>query len=252
MTLNKIQFLFSPLEHFEITPYFFLTNMEISELSLFILANAIFSFSLQALDSDGMIVPSRFQIVSEDLLFGVILFMTRDNIGLKNGQAFFPQICNIFLQILLSNLLGTVPQGPGSFSQIIMAGLISTFFFLALNFLCSNIYGKTSWIMFLPMDMPVEINYILTPIEFISYNCRALSLSIRLFANNVGGHTLLQVIAGFTFFLMKFTGLLSLSFCFPLLFMVILCFLETAVAFIQAYVFCTLVCIYIEEVLYLH
>jgi len=98
----------------------------------------------------------------------------------------------------------------------------------------------------------LELLFLLTPIEVISFLFKPISLAIRLFANMMAGHTLLKVIAGFSFTLVNKSGVLFILHLIPLFLLIPLYGLELAVAFIQAFVFTILVCIYINEGLNLH
>ena len=104
----------------------------------------------------------------------------------------------------------------------------------------------------LPPGTSVALSFLLVPIELISFVFKPISLSIRLFANMMAGHTLLKVIAGFGYTLMSASGSLFLLHIFPLLLLVPLFFLELGVAIIQSFVFSILICIYINDALNLH
>jgi ATP synthase subunit 6 len=93
---------------------------------------------------------------------------------------------------------------------------------------------------------------LLVPIEFVSYIFKPISLGVRLFANLMAGHTLLKVIIGFSWSMMLLEDLFSIVHVVPLLILVILMGLELAVAFIQAYVFTILTCIYLNDGINLH
>ena len=106
--------------------------------------------------------------------------------------------------------------------------------------------------MFLPAGSSLALAFILIPIELVSYLVRPVSLGVRLFANMMAGHTLLKVIAGFSWSMLLGSGLIFIAHVVPLFILVILMGLETMVACIQAYVFAVLSCIYLNDALNLH
>jgi ATP synthase subunit 6 len=106
--------------------------------------------------------------------------------------------------------------------------------------------------LFLPGGTSIGFAFLLVPIEFVSYFFKPISLSVRLFANMMAGHALLKVIAGFGFILMGKTGIFFILQYVPLLILIPLFFLELAVAIIQAFVFCILICIYLNDAINLH
>lgn len=253
MVFNKTQILFSPLEQFEILPFLYFTNAEISWIFTFTMLSLTCSFTLvNRTDSSLKIVPNHWQIILEDMIFSTILFMTRENVGISKGNRFFPLIFIGFLSVLLTNLIGLVPYSSTICSQLIVTTALSIFFFLGINIIGFNRHGLALFRLVVPAGLPAYLGFLLIPMEIISYLSKPISLSVRLFANIVGGHTLLKVIAGFAFIMMNFTGLFFIFHYFPLLVLVPLFFLELAVALIQAFVFSTLICIYIYDGLYLH
>ena len=143
------------------------------------------------------------------------------------------------------------------YSFTLTSHLIVTFSLALTIYIGFNIIGiKRHKLNFLSLLLPSGSNIwlvpILVPIEFISYFFRVISLPVRLFANMMAGHTLLKVIAGFAWSMLTIPGLLSLAHFIPLIIIVILIGLELGVAFIQAYVFTILTCIYINDALNLH
>ena len=106
--------------------------------------------------------------------------------------------------------------------------------------------------LFIPANTSFGLALLLVPIEFVSYIFKPISLGVRLFANLMAGHTLLKVIVGFSWSMLLLDDLLCLLHVFPLIILVILMGLELAVAFIQAYVFTILTCIYLNDGVNLH
>jgi len=158
----------------------------------------------------------------------------------------------LFLFILFSNFIGMVPYSFALTSQLIVTFTLAVIAFVGLNYFAIRDYGWHFLELFLPSGVPIFLAPFVIGIEAISYIARVFSLGIRLFANIMAGHTLLKILAGFIC-----TGsakVLTLNFFFlPFLFVPILLFctiilLELAIAFLQAYVFTVLVCLYINDV----
>jgi ATP synthase subunit 6 len=253
MPFKKIEVLFSPLEQFEVIPFLGFTNFEVSWMFTFSILSVTCGLILvNRKDSTLRIVPNSWQIFLEDILFTTILFMTRENIGVIKGTRFFPLMLMSFLSILITNLIGLVPYSSTVLSQLIITTVFGLFFFVGINVMGFKKHGLSLFLLIHPAGITFSLAFLLIPMELISYLCKPISLSVRLFANLVGGHTLLKVIASFGFILMNFTGVFFVFHYFPLLILVPLFFLELAVAFIQAFVFSTLICIYIYDGLYLH
>ena len=106
--------------------------------------------------------------------------------------------------------------------------------------------------LFMPSGCPLPLIFLLIPIEFISYSFRLVSLSVRLFANMMAGHTLLKVIVGFSFSMILMGDSMLLVNLFPIAVLFILTFLEVGVALIQAYIFTILTCIYLKDIFTAH
>jgi ATP synthase subunit 6 len=174
-----------------------------------------------------------------------------DNIGAKAVQ-FFSIIFCLFLVIFISNIVGLVPYSFTTTSHLIITFYVGLSFFLAANFIGVSIHGNNFFSLFLPQGSDLALAPLLIPIEIISYIFRPISLSVRLFANMMAGHTLLKVIVGFSWTMMATSGLTFIFHVLPLMTLVLLVGLELAVACIQTYVFLILVCIYFNDALNLH
>jgi F-type H+-transporting ATPase subunit a len=123
--------------------------------------------------------------------------MVVDIIGYKS-QKFFPLILSIFLFILISNVIGLVPYSFTITSHLIVTFALALAIFVGINIICLKIHGKSFLTLFLPAGSSLLLAFLLVPIELVSYIFRPISLSVRLFANMMAGHTLLKVIAGFS------------------------------------------------------
>lgn len=252
-------FLCSPLEQFQIVPILSLhlgkldISITNSSLSAFFIIFLFFFFVNTLLNShknDFLLIPSRWQLIFE-LLYKAISKMVVENVGEK-GEQFFPFVFSLFLFVLLSNVCGLVPYSFTVTSHLIAVLTLAMIIFLGVNWVCVSIHGWKFFALFFPSGTSLFLGLLLVPIELISYIFKPISLSIRLFANMMAGHTLLKVVAGFSFSLMSCTGLLFLIHFVPLLVIIPLYGLELGVAFIQAYVFTLLTCIYINDSINLH
>ena len=226
-----------PLELFE-------TNISFTNSSLF-MSLAIISIILLLLISikNQSLIPSRLQSISE-IFYEFIANMISDNIGEK-GHKFFPLIFTLFAFILFGNMLGMLPYGFTFTSHIIVTFVLAIFIFLFVTLLGIFIHGFKFFGLFVPKGVPMLMLPLMIPIEIISYLSRPISLSVRLFANMMAGHTMLKIFAGFIVPL----GIFGVA---PLLVDVALTALEVLIAFLQAYVFTILTCIYLNEAINLH
>jgi ATP synthase subunit 6 len=252
-------FISSPLEQFQVLPILPLqlgiidlsiTNETIILLVLFVMTS-FYVFSILGEDGSFHIVPNRWQAIIE-IIYKLILSLVVDNIRSKSGELFFPLVFSIFLFILSINLVGLVPYSFTLTSHLIVTFSLSLAIFIGINIVCIRAHGIKFFCLFLPSGTSIILAFLLVPIELISYVFKPVSLSIRLFANMMAGHTLLKVIAGFAFTLMSNTGILFVLHLVPLLILIPLFGLELGVALIQSFVFSILICIYLNDSINLH
>jgi F-type H+-transporting ATPase subunit a len=164
---------------------------------------------------------------------------------------YFSFIFSLFLFILIGNLLGMFPYSFTWTSHIIVTFAIAFFIFIGVTIIAIYKHGLLKFMSFFaPSGVPKPMLILLVPIEIISYLSRPISLSVRLFANMMAGHTLLKVIGGFVFVLGANTFIIGGVL--PLAFLVALTGLEIVIAFLQAYVFAILTCLYINDAIHLH
>ena len=185
-------------------------------------------------------------------MYNLILSMISDNIASKKGQYFFPFVLSLFGYILMLNLIGLVPYSFTLTSHLIVTFALALFMFIGLNIICVRLHGLEFFSLFLPGGTSFVLALLLVPIELISYIFKPISLSIRLFANMMAGHTLLKVIAGFAWSLSGCTGIFFLLHYIPMLILIPLFGLELGVALIQSFVFSILTCIYLNDSINLH
>jgi ATP synthase subunit 6 len=252
-------FFFSPLEQFDILPIIpiFFDTFDISitnETIIMVLGIAgIMSlvFLIQCLDNTLPIIPKKAQIVFE-IVYKLIGSLIKDNIVTNNKEHYFPLVVTTFFFISLLNSIGLIPYSFTLTSHIIVTFALSLGIYIGINIICIKKFGLHYFSLFLPSGTSFILALLLVPIELISYFFKPISLSIRLFANMMAGHTLLKVIAGFATDLMYSTGIFFIIHIVPLIILIPLFGLECAVALIQSFVYSILVCIYINDALNFH
>jgi F-type H+-transporting ATPase subunit a len=238
----------SPLHQFEIHPIIPITlgNTDVSftnsSLFMVITLGLVSAFMILGMRRSA-IVPGRWQCAAE-LAYEFVAGLLRDTVG-QEGRKYFPFVFTLFMFILCGNLLGMVPYSFTFTSHIVVTFALAFVIFIGVTVLGFAKHGMHFFSFFVPPGTPLPMYPLLIPIEVISYLSRPISLSVRLFANMLAGHTLLKVIAGFVAAL-GFFGVL------PLAFVVALTGLEILIAFLQAYVFTILTCLYINDALHLH
>jgi F-type H+-transporting ATPase subunit a len=189
------------------------------------------------------VVPGRLQSAAE-MIYEFTANMVEDNAG--HGSAkYVPFVMAIFLVVLFGNLLGLIPYSFTYTSHIIVTVALSLMIFAVVVLLALKNHGFGFFKMFFPPGAPIALAPLLVPIEVLSFVFRPISLSVRLFANMMAGHVMLQLFAGFTIALGLF-GVL------PLTFVVLLTGFEILVALLQAYVFALLTSIYLKDTLEAH
>ena len=220
-------------------------DLSFTNASLFMLISAILVALLLLIGTkEKKLIPSKAQLISE-MLYNFISKMISDTAG-KKAKPYFPFIFSLFVFILFCNMVGMLPYSFTVTSHIIVTLSFAIFIFIGVTILGFIIHGFKYLKIFVPSGVPVVLLPIISIIEIISYLSRPVSLSVRLFANMMAGHTMLKVFGGFVISLGLVGGWLPLSFS------VALTGLEILVAFLQAYVFAILTCIYLNDALNLH
>ncbi|HSE60551.1 MAG TPA: F0F1 ATP synthase subunit A [Nitrospiraceae bacterium] len=190
------------------------------------------------------LVPSKLQSLAEvlvDFIRGIIL----DTIG-PQGMKFFPFVATLFLFILFSNLLGLIPGSYTVTSQLIVTAVFALVVYglsIVLGFVLHG--GKFLGIL-VPPGTPGWLLPLMIPIELVSQLARPVSLAVRLFANMTAGHTILGVLFG-----LAISGGLLIGWL-PFAFTIAMNALEVGIAFIQAYIFTVLTCVYLGDAVTLH
>ena len=206
---------------------------------------ALVIFLLIRAGASKSLVPTKLQSLAElliDFIRGIIL----DTMG-KEGLRYFPLISSLFLFILFCNMLGLIPGSYTVTSQLIVTAVFAVSVYILSILMGFSIHGpKYLAGILIPPGTPGWLLPLMIPIEFISHVARPLSLSVRLFANMTAGHVILGVLFGLTI-----TGGLLIGWL-PFTFTIALYALEVGIAFIQAYIFTVLTCVYMGDAIHLH
>ena len=234
-----------PMSQFQVQPLFgdSISVFTISNVTLWMALAVLSVIALMVLGTRGRaIIPSRSQSVAE-LTYGFVYKMVEDVTG-KDGLKFFPYIFTLFLFILFANVLGLIPMSFTTTSHIAVTAVMgfSVFFVVTIVGFVKNGSGFLS--LFWVSSAPLALRPVLAVIELISYFVRPVSHSVRLAGAIMAGHAVMKVFAGFAAI-----GLVA-----PLAIggMVAIYGLELLVAFIQAYVFTILTCVYLKDALHPH
>ena len=220
-------------------------DLSFTNASLFMVISASAILLLLFLGSkEKKIVPNKIQLISE-IFYTFVAKMISDTAGTK-AKPYFPFIFSLFMFVLFCNMIGMLPYSFTVTSHIIVTLIMALFIFIAVTIIGFIKHGFKYLSIFVPSGVPTVLLPLITIIEIISYLSRPVSLSVRLFANMMAGHTMLKVFGGFVVSLGVLGGWLPLSFS------VALTGLEILVAFLQAYVFAILTCIYLNDALNLH
>lgn len=205
---------------------------------------ALVSVLMFAAASARRLVPGKLQSLAEllvDFIRGIIL----DTMG-KDGMKFFPLVATLFLFILFCNLIGLIPGAYTVTSQIVVTAAFAVMVYglsLLMGFL---IHGTKFLGILVPPGTPGWLLPLMVPIELISQLARPISLAVRLFANMTAGHVILGVLFG-----LAVSGGLLIGWL-PFAFTIAMNGLEVGIAFIQAYIFTVLTCVYLGDAFHLH
>ena len=220
-------------------------DISFTNASLFMVISSITILLIFNLGSKkNLLIPNKMQLLAE-LSYTFISKMISDTAGSK-GKPYFSFIFSIFMFVLFCNMFGMIPYSFTVTSHIIVTFILASFIFIGVTIIGFIKHGLGYLKVFAPSGVPLVLMPLIVVIEIISYLSRPISLSVRLFANMLAGHTMLKVFGGFVISLGIVGGWLPLSFS------VALTGLEILVAFLQAYVFAILTCIYLNDALNLH
>jgi F-type H+-transporting ATPase subunit a len=249
----------SPLDQFEVrnlisldAPILANLHLSLTNIGMYLTISTFIILSLNLLGNNyNKIVSNRWSI-SQESIYATIHSIVTNQINSNKGQVYFPFIYTLFIFILINNLIGMIPYSFASTSHFILAFSLSFTVVLGATILGFQKHGLEFFSLLVPAGCPLALLPLLVFIEFISYLSRNVSLGLRLAANILSGHMLLNILAGFTYnimtsgFIFFFLGLI------PLAFIIAFSGLEFGIAFIQAQVFVVLTSSYIKDGLDLH
>ena len=244
-----------PIHQFQITKLFTIGHIGGQEIAFtnssayMFLAVAVISLIMIGGSAGRQLVPGRFQSLAE-LSYEFVASMIKSTAG-SEGMKFFPFIFTLFMFILTVNMIGLIPYTFTVTSHIIITAALAITVFLTVVVYGLVRHGLHFFNLFVPKGVPIYILPLIVFIEVLSFISRPISHSVRLFANMLAGHITLQVFAGFI--ILMGTGLGAIGWAasvLPFALVVILFALETLVAFLQAYVFAILTCIYLNDAIH--
>ena len=241
-----------PIHQFEIHPLIPIkafgwdvsfTNSSLFMLLAVIVAVSFFMVSMRA----RALVPNRMQSMAE-ITYEFVAGMLRESAG-EAGMKYFPLVFTLFIFIFVCNMLGIIPGFFTVTSHIVVTAALAGLVFLTVIFVGFAKNGIRFLKLFVPSGVPIFVLPLVTMIEVISFLSRPISHSVRLFANMLAGHITLKVFGGFVVMLLSAGGFAALA-PLPLLMTVAITALEVLVAFLQAYVFTMLTCMYLNDALH--
>jgi F-type H+-transporting ATPase subunit a len=242
----------SPLEQFEITPLVPINvagadlSFTNSSLWMAIAVGCAFLLIMAGTRQHAMI-PGRLQAAVE-MVYEFVAGILRDAAG-KDGMRFFPIVFTIFMFILMGNTLGMIPGAFTFTSHIIVTFAMAVAVWIGVTIIGFWYHGANFLSFFVPHGAPKAMLPLLVPIEVMSYCVRPISLSVRLFCNMMAGHTMLKVFAGFIVSLGAYFVIPGIA---PMAITVVLFGFEFVVAFLQAYIFTVLTCLYLNDAIHMH
>jgi F-type H+-transporting ATPase subunit a len=243
-----------PIHQFDVTTYFVLGHIGDAEIAFtksalyMLIGLGVIALLMIGATSARAIVPGRLQSVAE-LSYEFVANTLRSTAGAE-GMKFFPLVFSLFIFIAAVNLISLIPYTFAVTGQIIITASLALLVFLTVTVYGFWNHGLHFFNLFVPKGVPIYILPLVVPIEVVSYLTRPLSHSVRLFANILGGHITLQVFAGFVTMLGAFGALGWLGATLPFVLTVVLYALEFLIAFLQAYVFAILTCIYLNDAIH--
>jgi F-type H+-transporting ATPase subunit a len=241
-----------PIHQFEVHPIIpirlFGWDVSFTNASLFMLLAVILTvgFFMVSMRTRSL-VPNRMQSMAE-VSYEFVANMLRESTG-HGGMKYFPLVFTLFLFIFVCNMLGMIPGFFTVTSHIVVTAALAALVFLTVLVVGFAKNGIGFLRLFVPSGVPIYVLPLVTLIEIISFLSRPISHSVRLFANMLAGHITLKVFGGFVVMLLGAGGFAALA-PLPLLMAIALTALEVLVAFLQAYVFTMLTCMYLNDALH--
>lgn len=249
----------SPLDQFEIRDLFNINssllgniNLSLTNIGLYLLLSFILIVILNLIATNYNKIINNKWSIGQESLYKTIHSIVINQINTKKGQIYFPFIYALFIFILINNLIGLIPYSFASTSHFILTFFLSFTIVLGTTILGFVKHNLKFFSLFVPAGCPLGLVPVLVLIEFISYLARNISLGLRLAANILSGHMLLNILAGFTWNIMTSGFIFFILGLVPLSFIVAFSGLEIGIALIQAQVFVVLTSSYIKDGLDLH
>jgi len=249
----------NPLEQFEIRDLILINapllgnlNLSLTNIVLYLVISFILIVILSSIVNQTRQLIFNNWTLTKETLYDTIHGMVTSQINKYNGQVYFPFIYTLFIFILINNLIGLVPYSFATTGHFILTFSLSFTIVLGVTILGFKIHNLKFFSFFVPAGCPLALLPALVLIEFISYLARNVSLGLRLAANILAGHMLLNILSGFTYKIMSNGILFFIVGLLPLSFIIAFSSLELGIAFIQAQVFVVLTCSYIKDALDLH
>lgn len=239
----------SPLHQFELHPWIPISigglDLSINKAVVFMwVVIAVAAVLMLMAGSSRKLVPGKLQSLAE-MMVDFIRNMIMETMG-KDGMKFFPLVATLFVFILFSNYIGLIPGAYTVTSQIIVTAVFSFLVYGISLVVGFSLHGIKFLGILVPPGTPGWLVPLMIPIEIISQIARPISLAVRLFANMTAGHVMLAVLFGLTIGGGVLIGWL------PFVFTVAIYLLEFGIAFIQAYIFTILTCVYLGDAFHLH
>lgn len=259
MKTNNINYILSPLDQFEVrdlisldAPVLLNLHLSLTNIGMYLSLAAAVVLILHLLATNYNKIVSNKWSISLETVYATVHSIVINQINANKGQVYFPFIYVLFIFILVNNLIGMVPYSFAATSHFILTFSISFTVVLGATILGFNKHGIKFFSLFVPAGCPLGLLPLLVLIEFISYLARNVSLGLRLSANILSGHMLLNILAGFCYNIMNSGFIFILLGLIPLAFIIAFSGLELGIAFIQAQVFVVLTSSYIKDSLDLH
>ena len=255
---NQVVYATSPLDQFEIRNYLnldsslFKIDLSITNIGLYLITGTMLVLLVSFIANNNNKIIANSWSLSAESMYDTVHSIVINQINANKGQIYFPFIFALFIFILVNNLIGMIPYSFASTSHFILTFSISFTIVLGATFLGFQKHGLEFFSLFVPAGCPLGLLPLLVLIEFISYLARNVSLGLRLSANILSGHMLLNILAGFCYNIMNSRLLFFFLGLIPLAFIIAFSGLELGIAFIQAQVFVVLTSSYIKDALDLH
>ena len=242
-----------PTEQFSIHPVLPITvghyDVSLTNSGLFMLFAVALACLMTAITArGGSGVPTRMQALGE-MAYEFTAGMVRSAAG-EAGMRFFPLVFSIFFFVLISNLVGFIPYSYTVMSQIVITAALALLVFLTVVIVGIKEHGTHFFKLFVPPGVPIYILPLVVAIEIVSFLSRPVSHSVRLFANMLAGHITLYVFGSFVIMLLGASAVMKIFAVLPFAMAVGMDALELLVAFLQAYVFAMLTCMYLNDALH--